>query len=579
MNRRFVWAAIAVFFLVGVDFSWAEVPTLRGKELFVPGEVLVWLKDTATFNARAKVLGSYAQATALHRPDLFKLKLSQGQSVEQTVAQLKLDAAVVWVQPNYRYYAFGTCSPVDAYYASTTILTSPTPTVVSPAIQAWPYIKIHAPEAWDLIGGAGCPATQPGNAGITVAVLDTGISRNHPDLPVSMQAVGYNFTSDNTPTNTDDNFGHGTYVAGIIAAQWNYNIKETCFSGQFTTGMAGMAKVTLLPVKVLDSKGSGSSDSIAAGTNFAVAHGAKILNFSLGAMAIDQIEMDALDEALAANCVIVASAGNDSNMGYLAPLAYPAAYPRVISVGATDNNDNIAFYSNGGQSLDLVAPGGSGVTTINIITTASQNILSALLQCPVTANAEDFLADPNDDNFGYGAGTSASAPFVSGAAALILTLYPNLTNDQVAQRLINNADAINGATSWALASGYGRLNVYQALLNTGGGQIIPFVKTFNSPNPFYVDVEKTTNITLVLTQPQPVELTIVDTGGEVVYHRNYASAELNNNPSNPQFKSYYVAWDGKNGQGQVVKTGVYFYTVNAGGKTGRNKIAAIRGTK
>jgi subtilisin family serine protease len=565
MRHRFILTIFILTLFSNPTWAQNRINSTRGKAIFVPDEVLVRLKDSASYDDRAKVLGSYPMAKALHRPDLFKLKLSQGQDVQSTAELLKGNKAVAWAQPNYRYYACGpvTCIPPDQYY------TGP---------ENWPFVKIQAPEAWELVGGAGCPGTQPGDAGVTVAVLDTGISRNHPDLPVSIQATGYNFIGDST--NTDDDFGHGTFVAGIIAAQWNYNISESCPPHQFTTGMAGMARVTLLPVKVLDNTGSGTSDGIASGTDFAVTQGARIINFSLGASSIDQIEQDALDRALAANCVIVASAGNDSGVGQLAPLNYPAAYPRVIAVGASDNNDKVAVYSNGGEGLALVAPGGAGVTTSDPITlTASQNILSALLQCPVAASPKDFEADPNDDNFGYGAGTSASAPFVTGTAALILTLDPGLTNDQIAQRIINNADPINGTKGWDPSSGYGRLNVYQALLNTGGGQVIPFVKTFNSPNPFYVDMEGTTNITLVLTQAQPVDLTINDEAGMVVFHHNYAASELNNNPTNPQFKSFYVPWDGRNGNGQEVKTGVYFYTVKADGQTGHNKIAVIRGSK
>ena len=82
-----------------------------------------------------------------------------------------------------------------------------------------------------------------------------------------------------------------------------------------------------------------------------------------------------------------------------------------------------------------------------------------------------------------------------------------------------------------------------------------------------------------MNQPESVELTIYDTSGEIVLNKNYASSQLNSNPNNPQYKSFYIAWDGKNGSGQKVKTGIYFYTVNVGGQISRNKIAVIQGPR
>src|SRR5208337_2870951 len=153
-------------------------------------------------------------------------------------------------------------------------------------------------------------------------------------------------------------------------------------------------------------------------------------------------------------------------------------------------------------------------------------------------------------------------PYVTATAALIFSMYPNLTNTQVANAIINNTDSLNNNTGWDAQSGYGRLNVYKALLNAQNtvGQITSYLKTFNSPNPFYPDMNPPTNITLVLTLPQAVDLTIRDSGGELVLHKTYQAGQLNENPSNPQFKSYYVSWDGRNSSGQLVKTGIYFYS-------------------
>jgi hypothetical protein len=192
-----------------------------------------------------------------------------------------------------------------------------------------------------------------------------------------------------------------------------------------------------------------------------------------------------------------------------------------------------------------------------------------------------FEALASDTNFGVAAGTSASAPFVTGAAALIRSIFPSLSHVQVEQAIINNADSLNGNQGWDPKTGYGRLNVYKALLNAGQGtgQLTSYLKTFNSPNPFYTDSDVSTNITLALDQAMPVDLAIYDAAGELVFRKSFAAADLDQNPSRPQFKSFYVPWDGKNGNGRTVVTGIYFYFVTAGGQTGHNKIAVIRGSK
>lgn len=351
--------------------------------------------------------------------------------------------------------------------------------------------------------------------------------------------------------------------------------------------MAGLSpNIVLMPIRVLDSCGNGTSVEIAAGTLFAVNNHARVLNFSLGGPGSDTLEQEAIQQALSAGCVVVAASGNESNLPQsLAPLNYPAAYPGVISVGATDANDKVAFYSNGGTGLDLVAPGGGAVGGSQVSILAAVDIFSTLL-CPLPtpcagAKGSDFTEDSSAPGpYGVASGTSAAAPYVTATAALISSMYPNLTNTQIANAIINNTDSLNNNTGWDAQSGYGRLNVYKALLNAQNpvGQVTTYLKTFNSPNPYYPDVNPPTNITLVLTSPQTVELIIRDSGGELVLHKTYQAGQLNENPSNPQFKSFYVPWDGRNSSEQLVKTGIYFYTVMTGGMTGRNKIAVVRGS-
>jgi len=593
--RKFVFAL-----LIGLIVSpaLASVISLKGRPAFVQCEVLVRFNDDVKSSDRDKVLSLGASKMAIDE-HVYKLKLSSGTDVLKTVENLRGSSGVSYVQPNYKYYALGSCpvptSSTDQYYS---------------APYNWPLTIIQAPQAWSQIVWPSCP---PG-AGVTVAVLDTGISRLNPDLE-KVPLIGYNavcavdeqdpscncavsFIESAGVTTTMDDFGHGTWVSGIIAATWNggaATVETGCVTGS-TTGMAGLAGgAVIMPIKVLDCTGSGSSDAIGAGINYAVAHGAKVLSLSLGGSA-DSYEQEVINNALAAGCVVVAASGNESNLpGTLAPLDYPAGYPGVVAVGASDQNDHVAFYSNGGSGLDgkildLVAPGGIDAPdpSLSFAVNVAECIFSTFV-CPLPNggvtdggfmifDSANTGVGPSDSNYGLAAGTSGATPFVSAAAALVFSLHPTWTNTQVVQQIINNTDSLDGNSGWNSESGYGRLNIYKALSTSqGGGQVTTYVKTFNSPNPFYVDEQLYTNITLVMTQPEPVQLTIYDTSGEIVLNKNYAASQLNSNPNNPQYESYYIAWDGKNGSGQKVKTGIYFYTVNVGGQVSHNKIAVIQG--
>ncbi len=596
--RKIVFTLLAG---LAVSPVFSSVVSLKDKPAFVPGEVLIRFNDDAQSADRDRVLAVGTSRMPVGQ-NIYKMRLPSGTDVLKTVENLRGSSGVSYVQPNYKYYALGSCpvpaSATDQYYS---------------APYNWPLTIIQAPQAWSQIAWPSCP---PG-AGVTVAVLDTGISRLNPDLPtvpwIGYNAIGAVDEQDSsctscscygTPSFTDsgssgvattDDFGHGTWVSGIIAATWNNGtlvseVSSGCNNGN-TTGMAGLAGgAVIMPIKVLDCTGSGSSDAIGAGINYAVAHGAKVLSLSLGG-SDDPFEQEVINNALAAGCVVVAAAGNDSSTNSLAPLEYPAGYPGVVAVGASDQNDHVAFYSNGGEGvdgklLDLVAPGGADapILTQSFLTNASQCIFSTFV-CPLpNAAVTDggfMVFGPGagtDSNYGLASGTSGSTPFVSATAALLFSLNPSWTNTQVVQQIINNTDSLDGNGGWNASSGYGRLNVYKALSGSlGGGQVTTYIKTFNSPNPFYVDVQLYTNITLVMNQPEAVQLTIYDTSGEVVLNKNYSSTQLNNNPNNPQYKSYYMAWDGKNGNGQKVKTGIYFYTVNVDGLISHNKIAVIQG--
>ncbi|MGH7739896.1 MAG: S8 family peptidase [bacterium] len=532
--------------------------SLKGRPLYVPGEVLVTLKAGASFVDRAHALGLMGSAQALLRANLYKVNVAGGMSVEAAVDQFRREAAVEAVQPNYRYYALGSCSapPTDPYYQG-----SPYSAGVSnlgQSVPYWPFQKISAPAAWATF------CSQYTGGSVTVASIDSGVNFSNADLPSSVSVPGYNYISFNS--DTDDDLGHGTFVASLIAAQWD---------GEGMAGLAGMPGVVkIMPMKVLDNTGEGSTESIVDGLNYAYVHGVRIYNMSLGGPQ-DPLEEQEINKLLSNNCVVVAAAGNEDGA-----LDYPAAYPGVISVGATDENNQPTFYSNFGPGLDLVAPGGAGISFVYEVYAPNSDILGLL-----APGATSCLSDPNDgdcfpaspdSHYGTGAGTSFSTPLVTGAAALLLALNPYMTNQEVTNRLINSADSLNGNQGWDAHTGYGLLDVARAL-QTNGGQITPYLRTFNSPNPFSIQSDGSTNITLAIDQPESVELTIEDAAGDMVLRKTFSASELNHNPSNPQYKSYYISWDGRNGDGNWVVPGVYFYRVSAGGVTGRNKIVVIQG--
>jgi minor extracellular protease Epr len=278
--------------------------------------------------------------------------------------------------------------------------------------QQWGLNKIEAQKAWNL-GFTG--------SGITVAVVDTGVDLNHPDLKDNI-LTGYNaITGIAGSTVTQDNNGHGTHVSGIIAAEAN---------GVGIVGVAYQAKV--LPVKALTRQGEGTDDCIADGIVWAADHGSKIINLSLGSDNESDVLKEAIQYAFEKGCLIVAAGGNQEDG--LTTIAYPAADPLVLAVTATDSNDRIASFSLPGPQAALAAPG--------------VNILSDYWQ--------------NTSGYATLDGTSMASPFVSGAAALVWSANPTLSVQQVKIALENSA-RVMGSGGRDNSYGYGRVDAYWAI--------------------------------------------------------------------------------------------------------------------
>jgi serine protease len=267
---------------------------------------------------------------------------------------------------------------------------------------------VDAPHAWGNLIAAGAA----GGAGVTVAVLDTGVAYpsqdtsrpGSPDLSDSHFVAGYDFIDDDAVPY--DQNGHGTHVASTIAEQTDND-----------SGLTGLAYgVKIMPVRVLDRNGDGYAPTIARGLRFAVDHGAKVINLSLNfdeSVNASQIQelLHALAFAHQKGSVVVAGAGNTST----GSVSYPAGGPHVLAVGATTEDGCLASYSNHGAGLNLVAPGGGDDANV----ADDPNCRLGRHGPPVY---QVTLAGPSLSRFeisGY-LGTSMAAPHVSAIAALVV---------------------------------------------------------------------------------------------------------------------------------------------------------------
>ena len=274
----------------------------------------------------------------------------------------------------------------------------------SSSAKQWHLSRIMVPRAWQITSG---------KSDVTVAILDTGIDQTHKDLAGKVVA-SINFT--HSPA-VDDLYGHGTHVAGVIVA---------------TTDNAGgsgvVHKSSLMNVKVAEDDGSCDSATVAKGIIWAVDNGAKVVNISLTITRPSPTIENAVDYAWDKGAVIIAAAGNN----YSSTPVYPAAYPNVIAVAATDKDDRLPRWSNYGDWVSLGAPG------VNIYATL-----------------------PND-NYGYKSGTSMATALVSGEAALLFTIATDTNgdgrfNDEVCHRIESTCDEVE-----IDGLGKGRINILKA---------------------------------------------------------------------------------------------------------------------
>lgn len=274
--------------------------------------------------------------------------------------------------------------------------------------QQWGVFAIGADYAWTVTTGTG----------VTVAVVDSG-SGPHPDLTANLLVGKTYFGLTESPDGNDvDSQGHGTHVAGIIAAAVNNGIGGS--------GIAPNAKI--LPIHVLDANGQGDARDVANGVRFAADSGAKVINLSLGGATESTTLTQAITYATEKGALVIAAAGNG---GPTSAPKWPAALDLTIAVTAVDSANRAASFNQRGDYIDLAAPGVSIVSTAN-------------------------------GDYSTISGTSMAAGFVAGAAALLFAAEPRVTNTQVRDILLTTATDI-GEPGRDLVFGAGLVNMVAAL--------------------------------------------------------------------------------------------------------------------
>ena len=352
------------------------------------------------------------------KDNVYLISLSKNDTTEtkeQRIAELKESGAFDLVEPDYklaldqeegeRIYTKITREDNSPITGNITI--SESPKEVTPNDKDFTsqyYLReINAPQAWGITVGN----TQ------LLGVLDTGVDENHPDLNGKISSgTGVD------DVDLNDTIGHGTEVSGIIAANTN--------NSQGIAGVSWNTKV--LSLKVTDDYGQARVSNVVRALDQAYQKGVKIVHISLSTNQFSQTLKDAIKQAHDRGILIISTAGNSG----IEELRYPAAFDGVIGVGAVDESKQREFYSTTGEHITLVAPGAS------IYTTSINSTYDKV------------------------SGTSFAAPQVSGAAALIWSIAPNLTNNEVRKILINSANDL-GISGKDKEYGYGLLNIEKAV--------------------------------------------------------------------------------------------------------------------
>jgi thermitase len=398
-----------------------ERPALRRGPRYAANRVLVRFKPDVTNAYAEDLLRSYGFSSVrlIPRIGVYSVRTSPGVSVAETLAMLRRNGDIEQARPDYRTRLADTPNdPFFVRYQYNLHNRGGALDIGDIQLQTTAGDDIKATPAWDAAKG---------DPDVVIAILDSGVDRTHPDLAAKVISPGRDFANDDEDA-TDDNW-HGTHVAGIAAADTD--------NAQGIAGVAWNCKI--LPVKVTGADGTGFYSWIIDGIIWATDQGAEVINLSMGGDFDDPFLEDACKYAFDRGVVVVASAGND----FGGPVLYPAAYDSyVLAVAATDYNDRPADFSNSGPQVDVAAPG------VYILGPAPQWYVG-----------ETYLP------YVFASGTSQAAPQVSGLAALIKSLKPELRPADIMKIIRYTADDVNASVDRGLDDhiGYGRINMERAL--------------------------------------------------------------------------------------------------------------------
>jgi thermitase len=360
---------------------------------YVPGEIIVKFRPDVTLEAPAKASAHFRAQVKEEVPQIgVEVVEVPPEDMQAAIEAYLSNPQVEYAEPNF--IAELAYDPNDPYYAYG---------------YQWSLRKIEAPLAWDI---------SPGSPEVIVAVVDSGVATDHPDLKDKL-VPGYNFVANSE--DVSDDLGHGTHVAGVIAAGTDNSI-----------GIASVSfRTRIMPVKVLNSKGYAKYSDVAKGIIYAADHGAKVINLSLGGYASSYYLQAAVNYAWQKGAVVVAAAGNNNTSRPF----YPAACANVIAVSATDRNDTKASFSNYGSYISVAAPG------VGIYST-------------YWCRGANYYASMS--------GTSLATAHVSGVAALLFSQDGTRSNAVVRNLIEGTADDL-GDPGWDRYYGHGRVNAYKAL--------------------------------------------------------------------------------------------------------------------
>lgn len=433
----------------------ARGPLPTGAAPYVPGRLIVGYAPpvaSPVADIRSGTGLAVTQASVPAAPAEQVLRLPAGHTVAAAAAAVRQVPGITYAVPDYLAHAAGAWYPDDPGHAH------------HPGgweRMQWNFLAaagVNAPQAWANLIADG----RAGARGVTVAILDSGVAfrrwrtfRESPDFartrfvaPCDL-VVGKLVRGRCTDPYPLDRDGHGTFVAGTVAEATN--------NGKGLTGLAYHASI--MPVRVLNAYGDGNSSAVAAGIRYAVKHGARVINLSLQfgegltAAEIPNV-MAALRFANSHKVVVVAAAGND---GSARRVALPARAPTVISVGATTRDRCLAYYSDSGQGLDLVAPGGGDDASLAQPDCHPNRNLPSVYQMTFSRRGRAGAFGLPGGWFG----TSMAAPEVSAAAAMVIAsgvIGQHPTPSAVLGRLEQTAVPLGGSAPNRYY-GYGLLNV------------------------------------------------------------------------------------------------------------------------